>query len=458
LPPLLPTVFTVSVGVSDGRLASKRIATVIAENILIAGKVKIAFFDKTGTLTKQGLDFLGTRSAVTWNAPSKDISDNLMIAMTTCHSLTMAQDGSVIGTPLDRSMFAVSGGKIGPDASIITDKGEQFTVVRHFDFDHQRMSQSVVLEYPDGTYAAFVKGSGESIQKMCVAKSIPADFASVLHESSKKGIYQISFASKILASKSVHSLTRNEVESDLNFVGVMDFKNVIREDTPGVIAELTNGDVRSIIVTGDSVLAGVRVAKECGIMSQHKPVFIAGTNSKGGLTWSDYDGNPVEMPLTEGAQPEPFDLAISGRAWKILCSEHPNVVASLAPFASVFGRLTPQDKVSVIRTYNDLGFVTLMAGDGGNDVGALKTAHVGVAMSDNEASMVAPFTSLDKTITAVVDVVKEGRCALASALATYKFMIMFGQVETNIQLIAAYFQITPCEFCWLFMDGIWYVL
>jgi magnesium-transporting ATPase (P-type) len=138
--------------------------------------------------------------------------------------------------------------------------------------------------------------------------------------------------------------------------------------------------------------------------------------------------------------------------------EHPKAVLSLAPFASVFGRLTPHDKVSVIKTYVDLGFVTLMAGDGGNDVGALKAAHVGVALSDAEASIVAPFTSLDKTITAVVDVLKEGRCALASAIATYKYMIMYGQVETIIQLISAYFQITPSEFCWVFMDGIWSVL
>jgi magnesium-transporting ATPase (P-type) len=455
LSPLLPTVFTVAVGVSEDRLTKKRIATVNAESILIAGKVKIAFFDKTGTLTKQGLDFIGTRSAVAWNSTSPGISDELKIAMTTCHSLTMTQDGRVIGTPVDRTMFSVSGGTIEADTSITTEKGERLVVVRHFDFDHHRMSQSVVLEYPDGTYVAFVKGSGESIQKMCVADSMPADFDSVLHQSSKDGIYQISVASKPIAAKSLDSLSRNDIEADLNFIGVIDFKNVIRDDTPRVISELTNGDVRSIMVTGDSVLAGIRVAKESGIMSPDKPVFIAGTNSKGGLTWSDYNGNPVDMPLSEGAMPGSFELAISGRAWEILLLEHPKAVLSLVPYASVFGRLTPYDKVSVIKTYVDLGFVTLMAGDGGNDVGALKAAHVGVALSDAEASIVAPFTSLDKTITAVVDVLKEGRCALASAIATYKYMIMYGQVETIIQLISAYFQITPSEFCWVFMDGIW---
>lgn len=71
--------------------------------------------------------------------------------------------------------------------------------------------------------------------------------------------------------------------------------------------------------------------------------------------------------------------------------------------------------------------------------------------------MVAPFASLDKEITSVLDVLKEGRCALASALATYKYMIMYGQIETINQIFNAYFQITFSEWCWVFMDGIWTV-
>ena len=71
-----------------------------------------------------------------------------------------------------------------------------------------------------------------------------------------------------------------------------------------------------------------------------------------------------------------------------------------------------------------LNLCSFYSGDGGNDCGALKAAHVGIALSDAEASVVAPFTSLDKTISSVTEVLREGRCALASALASYKFMIM----------------------------------
>ena len=190
-------------------------------------------------------------------------------------------------------------------------------------------------------------------------------------------------------------------------------------------------------------------------MSPEKGVVVGGVNGSGDVIWSDLNGSPVDMPSMEILSTGSIELAISGRAWESLLTDNPKIAASLAHYACVFGRLTPHDKVSVVETFNDLGFVTLMCGDGGNDVGALKAAHVGVALSEAEASIVAPFTSLDKTITSVLDVLKEGRCALASVVATYKFMIMYGQIETLIQMISAYFQITVAEWCWVFMDGIW---
>lgn len=95
--------------------------------------------------------------------------------------------------------------------------------------------------------------------------------------------------------------------------------------------------------------------------------------------------------------------------------------------------------------------------DGGNDCGALKTAHVGIALSDAEASIVSPFTSLDKSIDSVVEILKEGRCALASALSSYKYIIMYGQIEALNNIINAYFRTNFSEWCWVFMDGFWVI-
>ena len=157
-------------------------------------------------------------------------------------------------------------------------------------------------------------------------------------------------------------------------------------------------------------------------------------NNSGEVVWTDTSIDPVPFPSTDQLESGDIELALSGGAWSALRTADPKDAAKLASYVRVFGRCTPYTKLSVVETFVELGYVTLMSGDGGNDAGALKAAHVGIALSEAEASIVAPFTSLDKEISSVLDVLKEGRCALASALATYKYITMYGQIQTINQL------------------------
>ena len=61
-----------------------------------------------------------------------------------------------------------------------------------------------------------------------------------------------------------------------------------------------------------------------------------------------------------------------------------------------------------------------MCGDGANDCGALKRAHCGISLSEAEASVASPFTSKVANISCVIDVIKEGRCALVTAFNIFK--------------------------------------
>merc|ERR1719277_1483900 len=82
-----------------------------------------------------------------------------------------------------------------------------------------------------------------------------------------------------------------------------------------------------------------------------------------------------------------------------------------------------------------------MVGDGGNDCGALRAAHVGIALSDAEASLVSPFaTGRDgKSLITVVDLIREGRACLSTNLATFQYFMVYAFALTAIRTILAVF-------------------
>eukprot|EP00804_Cyclotella_cryptica_P002461 CCRYP_019179-RA/>CCRYP_019179-RA protein AED:0.07 eAED:0.07 QI:2354/1/1/1/0.93/0.75/16/397/909 len=461
LPPLLPTVFVVSVGISCKRLQAQRITCTDSTGILVAGKVKKAFFDKTGTLTEQGLSFVSARTSndlgksATNTSGEVDIDPILQLGLSVCHTLTSNASGDLIGPAVDRMGFsAVRSARLVNEHSVMLGD-DTIKYLKRFEFDHHSMTQSVIVQRGEEKIV-FVKGSPEAISKLCVPSSIPSDFADHARYCARNGIYQLAIArSTYTGSEETHEVQRSDIENDLTFTGCINFQNTMKHETPSVISELREGNVESAIVTGDNVLTGIYIAKKSGIIAPNKNVIIGiSVSDDEVIQWVHAsDDSDAGDPLV--SIPENTVLAMTGEVWNHLLRYDPKSAIALGNHTFVYGRCTPNDKVSVVSTFVQYGDITLMCGDGGNDCGALKAAHVGIALSDAEASVVAPFTSLDKNITSVTEVLKEGRCALASAFASYKYMLMYGQVESINQVVNAYFSITFSEWCWVFMDGIW---
>ncbi len=91
---------------------------------------------------------------------------------------------------------------------------------------------------------------------------------------------------------------------------------------------------------------------------------------------------------------------------------------------------------------------------GGNDCGALRAAHVGIALSEAEASVVSPFTSRTKSPESVVDLLKEGRASLATSFANYKFLIMYGLLFSVVKLVSFYFGVIMSAVGYYCIDGV----
>ena len=96
----------------------------------------------------------------------------------------------------------------------------------------------------------------------------------------------------------------------------------------------------------------------------------------------------------------------------------------------VFARMTPDDKAALVGHLQSLGLYTGMCGDGANDCGALKTAHVGVSLSESEASIAAPFTYQRPNISCIPTLLSEGRSSLMTSFQLFKYMVSQGGMGT----------------------------
>lgn len=102
---------------------------------------------------------------------------------------------------------------------------------------------------------------------------------------------------------------------------------------------------------------------------------------------------------------------------------------------TVFARFSPDQKSQLVEALQCVGYSVSMCGDGANDCGALKAAHAGIALSQAEASVASPFTSGLQNISCVPQLIREGRCALATSFGTFKFMMGYSITQFTSVLI-----------------------
>merc|ERR1712066_184400 len=84
---------------------------------------------------------------------------------------------------------------------------------------------------------------------------------------------------------------------------------------------------------------------------------------------------------------------MSGKSWGVLKVHFPHLLPKIIQRGTIFARMSPDQKAQLVEEYQAIDYIVSMCGDGANDCGALKAAHVGISLSEAEASVAAPFTS-----------------------------------------------------------------
>ncbi|XP_068809784.1 probable cation-transporting ATPase 13A4 isoform X3 [Struthio camelus] len=450
----------------------------------------------TGTLTEDGLDLWGLlpserncfQDIHSFPADHGLPWSPLFRAMVVCHSLIVL-DGKIQGDPLDVKMFEATDWVIddssehrvegqgstqatvvrpGPKASSAPVEG--ITILYQFPFSSALQRMSVIAQEIGGEKQVFTKGAPEMVAKLCRAETVPSNFESKLLIYTAQGFRVIGLAYKPLQTgRQSANLTREEVESDLTFLGLLIMENRLKRETKPVLEELSAARIRSVMVTGDNVQTAITVAKNAGMISPTDTVILAEANKIPGsfsasITWKpleenktkDYesldDDSQAERRMRLAAGSGQYHFAMSGKSYQIVAQHFSHLLPKLLLNGTVFARMSPGQKSSLVEEFQKLDYFVGMCGDGANDCGALKMAHAGISLSEQEASVASPFTSRTSSIACVPELIREGRAALVTSFCMFKYMALYSTIQ-YLGVLLLYWQLNSFgNYQFLFQD------
>uniref|UniRef100_G3R772 Polyamine-transporting ATPase 13A3 n=1 Tax=Gorilla gorilla gorilla TaxID=9595 RepID=G3R772_GORGO len=492
VPPALPAAMTAGIVYAQRRLKKIGIFCISPQRINICGQLNLVCFDKTGTLTEDGLDLWGIQRVenARFLSPEENVCNEMLVksqfvaCMATCHSLTKIE-GVLSGDPLDLKMFEAIGWileeateeetalhnrimptVVRPPKQLLpesTPAGNQemelfelpVRIVRQFPFSSALQRMSVVARVlGDRKMDAYMKGAPEAIAGLCKPETVPVDFQNVLEDFTKQGFRVIALAHRKLESKltwhKVQNISRDAIENNMDFMGLIIMQNKLKQETPAVLEDLHKANIRTVMVTGDSMLTAVSVARDCGmILPQDKVIIAEALPPKDGkvakINWHYADSltqcshpsaiDPEAIPVKlvhdslEDLQMTRYHFAMNGKSFSVILEHFQDLVPKLMLHGTVFARMAPDQKTQLIEALQNVDYFVGMCGDGANDCGALKRAHGGISLSELEASVASPFTSKTPSISCVPNLIREGRAALITSFCVFKFMALYSIIQ-----------------------------
>ncbi|KAG0036369.1 hypothetical protein BGZ82_004307 [Podila clonocystis] len=540
VPPALPATMSIGTSFAIARLKRSNIFCISPTRVNIGGKINCMCFDKTGTLTEDGLDVLGvqcgdsetgkfgelfSRASLLQSAPEsmRERSTALLYAMATCHSVK-SLNGDLIGDPLDLKMFDFtqwvleeggmgartsgvsetvhnrSKGSLGGIVSTVVrppggklfnlddiidgrDSFLELGIIRCFEFVSSLRRMSVIVKRLNSPgMDVYVKGAPEAMIDICRKDSLPHDYLERLSYYTHHGYRVIACATKFVPTLNflrAQRVKREQIESELTFLGFIVFENKLKPTTASVITTLSNAHIRQVMCTGDNVLTAISVSKECGLINSardvYAPRFLSGDCKsessrlvwenvndervtldpillKPVSTWPEHIPNAPEFPRYSHLAND-YALAVTGDCFRWMVDFAPtSTLNRMLVKGQIFARMSPDEKHELVELLQRIGYCVGFCGDGANDCGALKAADVGISLSEAEASVAAPFTSRTNDIGCVVSVIKEGRAALVTSFSCFKFMALYSIIQfTTVSFLYA-FASNLGDFQFLYID------
>lgn len=405
VPPELPMELSMAVNNSLQELAKFAIFCMEPFRIPLAGKLDICCFDKTGTITAEnliveglaGLDESDRLKIITEKFNESEMGKLAQKVMSVCHSLFLVRDGQVAGDPMEKATLEFLNWKLSANDQVSSNSnGSSHQIIHRFPFSSALKRMSVISkDFLSGKMFLGVKGAPEVLLHRFV--KVPEWYETTFKSLAQSGARVIALGYKNLANvpKSFKQAQREDFENDLIFCGFLVFRCPLKKDSKSAIKLLKGSSHRVIMITGDNALTAIHTAKEVEMISKNCQVLLFDVvedeklkvfDSKTGepCDWlNDLEGISGNSTL-ELMKEKGVSLCFTGNAYDALERLNQSLSLALLPQTAIFARTSPTQKESILARLKSppLSLHTLMCGDGTNDVGALKQAHIGVALLD----------------------------------------------------------------------------
>lgn len=387
IPEGLPAIVTIVLSIGVQRLAKKNAIIRRLPAVETLGSASVICSDKTGTLTQNCMTLI--KGWVDGMSGPEDISEQNSENIRELLKLgTLCCDGSVIfhgmeeqhiGDPTETAIVLAAHKNGMPKDQL----NEIYPRLAEIPFDSDRKLMTTVNRM-DGKNIVIVKGAFDVMATRCVKGDLK--FAKQMTESMSENALRV----LAVAYKEIEAVPNDpapeELENGLTLIGLVGMIDPPRPEAKEAVALCRKAGIKPVMITGDHVVTASAIARELGI-------------------------------LEEG------DLAITGPELDAMTDSE---LDEQVEHISVYARVSPENKIRIVKAWQKKEQIVSMTGDGVNDAPALKAADIGCAMGitgTDVAKGAADMTLTDDNFATIVEAVREGRGIYANIRKVVGFLL-----------------------------------
>ena len=378
IPEGLPAIVTIVLSIGVQRMVKKNAIIRRLPAVETLGGASVICSDKTGTLTQNRMTLVkawldGTEDPEDMGAQSSaEVKNLLMYGTLCCDGSVVFHDGEEqhIGDPTETAIVLAAHRNGMPKDAL----NKEYPRLAEIPFDSDRKLMTTVNQI-NGKNVVIVKGAFDVMASRCAAGDL--EKAAEVNERMSKNALRVLAVGYKEIDYVPSDPSSEELENGLTLMGLVGMIDPPRPEAKAAVETCRKAGIRPVMITGDHVVTASAIAGELGIM---------------------LDGDrAVTGPELDAMSDPQLDACVEN--------------------ISVYARVSPENKIRIVKAWQRKGQVVSMTGDGVNDAPALKAADM---------------TLTDDNFATIVDAVREGRGIYANIKKVVGFLLgtNIGEVVT----------------------------